>query len=233
MPISIFAACCFISPPGLLYQAGFRDLSKLTSEEQRFHRRRLYTQNSAPQTASERQKTLVPFITHPGQNCFCPSQWGFGSISNYQRHCVEPQGHGHDEKRCRCEEVPFGSINMLFIGRACLSEEHQRLHPPQKHHRHRLNHDTISVDHSTCFIAEICSRHRFPFLQLQNPVWFSSLRPISVWKCNILVCDSHSALLMELCIGGWNLAQEIWASRSNWYPTGYYGCLSIGWWSVG
>lgn len=36
--------------------AGFRDLSKLTSEEQRFHRRRLYTQNSAPQTASERQR---------------------------------------------------------------------------------------------------------------------------------------------------------------------------------
>ena len=25
-------------------------------------------------------KTLVPFITHPSRNCFCPSQWGFGSI---------------------------------------------------------------------------------------------------------------------------------------------------------
>lgn len=46
--LSFFFFCCS--------GAGFRDLSKLTSEEQRFHRRRLYTQNSAPQTASERQR---------------------------------------------------------------------------------------------------------------------------------------------------------------------------------
>lgn len=76
-------------------------------------------------------KTLVPFITHPGRNCFCPSQWGFGSISNYQRHCVDPQGHWQDEKRCRCEEVPFYSINMLFIGCARLSEEQEYLYPLQ------------------------------------------------------------------------------------------------------
>ncbi len=76
------------------------------------------------------------------------------------------------------------------------------------------------------------SYHKFPFLKHQNPVWFFNLQPISVSKCDLLVCDSHSAPLMSLSIGGWNLVWEIWAHHPNWYPTGYYGCLLIGWWSV-
>lgn len=63
-------------------------------------------------------------------------------------------------------------------------------------------------------------------------VWFSNPQPISLWKCNKLICDSHSALLMHLSIGGWSLVWEIGAPHSNRYPTGYYGCLLIAWWSI-
>lgn len=45
---------------------GFRYLSKLTSEEQRFHRLRLYTQKLNPADGIRMAKTSVPFITHPG-----------------------------------------------------------------------------------------------------------------------------------------------------------------------
>lgn len=91
----------------------------------------VYTKLS-PADGIWKAETLVPFITHPGRNCFCPSQWGFGCISNYQKDTVlDPQGHGRDEKRCRCEEVPFHSINTLFIGCACLSEEQRYLYPRQ------------------------------------------------------------------------------------------------------
>ena len=44
----------------------------------------VYTKLS-PADSIWKAETLVPFITHPGQNCFCPSQWGFGCISNYQK----------------------------------------------------------------------------------------------------------------------------------------------------
>ena len=76
------------------------------------------------------------------------------------------------------------------------------------------------------------TQHMFPFPWLQNPVWFFSLGPISLWKCNIQARDSHSALLMYFSIGGRGLVMAIWAPRSNWYPTGYYGCLLIGWWRI-
>lgn len=125
-------------------------------------------------------KTLVPFITHPGQNCFCPSQWGFGSISNYQRHCVDPQGHWQDEKRCRCEEVPFFSINMLFIGRACLFGGTAASLPSPKTSLTQAE-SWLGICGSEprhlfhCWNLFSDSYRRFPFLYLQNPVWFSNL----------------------------------------------------------
>lgn len=133
VPISIF--CCLLFRFFFLQVcsgAGFRDLSKLTSEEQRFHRRRLYTQNSAPQTASERQRHKSHLLPILAEIVFVLHSEGFGCISNYQKDTVlDPQGHGRDEKRCRCEEVPFHSINTLFIGCACLSEEQRYLYPRQ------------------------------------------------------------------------------------------------------
>lgn len=40
-----------------------------------------------------------------------------------------PSRTWYEEKRCRCKDFPFYSINILFIGRACLSEEQEYLYP--------------------------------------------------------------------------------------------------------
>lgn len=105
--------------------------------------------------------------------------------------------------------------------------------PSAKHPWHRLNHDALSVDQSpgASFISEMCSRLRSTRLHactFNIPFDFSNLWPISDW---MLVCGSHSTLLMYLRIGEWNLAYEIWAHYSNWYPTGYYRSFLNGWWS--
>lgn len=141
--------------------------------------------------------TSVPFITHPSQNDLCPWRREFGCISNYHRHFTDPQGHSQDEKRCRCEEVPFFSINILFTDHACLSEEQEHLYP--------LENITDTDGTITCymwitFIIQMFHTARVSFPWVQDPLSLSYLWRISLSKFNILVCVSYSVFLYTLLV---------------------------------
>lgn len=113
----------------------------------------------------------------------------------------------HEEKRCRCKDFPFYSINILFIGRACLSEEQEYLYPFISDAGWlmtwslwiRMQALVSSLKYVRRFTSQVFTS------MTSNSVWFSNSQPISVWKCNIPICDSYSALLMDLHIGGWSL----------------------------
>lgn len=155
-------------------------------------------------------------------------------ISNYQRHCVDPRGHWHGEQRCKYKEVQFCSVNLLFIGCVCQRNSRSSFTSAEHYWHTESWHDICGAEQKlwiwswNMFTA---SEHKFPFPYLQSIVWSSNLWPISVW--NIFICESLSALLMNLRgAQGGNLVVEIHAPQYNWYPTGYYGYLLIGRWSV-
>ena len=132
---------------------------------------------------------------------------------------LDPQGHGQDEKRCRCEEVPFHSINTLFIGCACLSEEQRYLYPRQNitDAGWIMTRFVWIRAEALCFIAETRSRilstsfhfcnFKILFDSLTSPPYFSlkaqytglwqPLSPINVpqqWGMKPGVGDTSTAL---------------------------------------
>lgn len=96
----------------------------------------------------------------------------------------------------------FHSIQSIyfFIDSVFLSEEQEYLYPLA---RGESCHDACGSEHRHLFHRQNRCAHaqnKFSFPWPPNPVWFSNLQPISLWKFNMLVCDSHSALLMYLSI---------------------------------
>lgn len=112
--------------PGLVQRFVKADLSRATS----LLLWATYTilSRQPPSEHQRHQSHLLPILA---EIVFVLHSQGLAAFGITKDTLLTLKGIWQDEKICRCEEVPFYSINMFFIVCTCLSEDQQCLYPLQ------------------------------------------------------------------------------------------------------